>query len=95
MGALRMVPLGAKRSIAVGRRRRAISAPNSNSAPGSTEVVTYVYRWDRQGRKGQTCQVTARGTMNSCRVEFSDGFRMVTSRNAIRRNTLLNQVLSP
>jgi hypothetical protein len=45
----------------------------------------YLYRWNRQGRKGQTCRVTARGTMNSIRVEFSDGFRMITSGNAIQR----------
>jgi len=45
----------------------------------------YVYRWDRQGRKGQHCRVLARGTMNSCLVRFADGFEMVTSRNALRR----------
>lgn len=45
----------------------------------------YVYRWDRAGRKGQECHVTARGALNSCRVEFDDGFVMVTSRHAIRR----------
>lgn len=46
----------------------------------------YVYRWNRQGRKGQLCDVRARGTMNSCLVEFADGFTMVTSRNAVRRD---------
>lgn len=45
----------------------------------------YIYRWNRFGRKGQRCKVTARGTMNSCRVEFEDGFKMITSRNAIRK----------
>lgn len=45
----------------------------------------YVYRWDRQGRKGELCRMTARGSMNSCRVEFKDGFQMITSRNALRR----------
>ncbi|KAF0137367.1 MAG: hypothetical protein FD152_542 [Xanthobacteraceae bacterium] len=45
----------------------------------------YVYRWNRQDRKGQRCAVTARGTMNSCRVEFPDGYRMITSRNAIAK----------
>lgn len=47
--------------------------------------LPYVYRWDRHGRKGQRCRVLARGAMNSCLVEFADGYRMVTSRNAIRR----------
>jgi len=45
----------------------------------------YVYRWNRQGRKGQICRVLVRGAMNSCLVEFADGFKMVTSRNALRR----------
>jgi hypothetical protein len=43
----------------------------------------YIYRWDRHNRKGQLCRVLARGNMNSCLVEFPDGYRMVTSRNAI------------
>lgn len=45
----------------------------------------YVYRWDRQGRKGQPCRVLVRGRMNSCLVQFHDGFKMVTSRNAVRK----------
>ncbi len=48
--------------------------------------LPYLYRWDRQGRKGQPCEVLARGTMNSCLVRFADGYRMVTSRDAIRKN---------
>ena len=48
--------------------------------------LPYIYRWDRQGRQGQPCKVLARGKMNSCLVEFSDGYQMVTSRNAIRKN---------
>lgn len=50
-----------------------------------TDALPYVYRWDRQGRKGQLCRVLARGTLNSCLVEFVDGYRMVTSRNAIKK----------
>lgn len=49
------------------------------------EFYPYVYRWDRCDRKGWRCKVTARGKMNSCRVEFVDGFVMITSRNAIRK----------
>lgn len=45
----------------------------------------YVYFWHRQGRKGQRCAVTARGKMNSIRVEFPDGYVMITSGNAIRK----------
>ena len=45
----------------------------------------YRYHWHRCGKKDWPCKVTARGKMNSCRVEFPDGFVMITSRNAVRR----------
>jgi hypothetical protein len=48
-------------------------------------VQVYTYRWNRCGRIGRRCIVTARGKMNSCRLEFEDGFKMITSRNAIAR----------
>jgi len=55
-------------------------------------AMAYIYRWDRHGRKGQPCNVTARSrrgngfhNFNSICVEFADGYRMVTSGNAIRR----------
>jgi hypothetical protein len=48
--------------------------------------LPYIYRWDRQCRKGQPCAVLCRGTMNICLVRFADGFTMVTSRNAIMRS---------
>ena len=48
--------------------------------------LPYIYRWKRQGRIGQPCSVEVRGTMNSCLVRFADGYAMVTSRNAIKRN---------
>lgn len=57
-------------------------APRYFSAP---ESYPYVYAWDRMGRKGQRCAVLVRGKMNSCAVEFEDGFQAVTSRNAIRK----------
>lgn len=46
----------------------------------------YVYRWNRMGRKGQICRVLARGNMNSCLIEFADGFKAITSRNALRKS---------
>jgi len=49
-------------------------------------VFPYLYRWDRHGRKGQPCRVTARGKKNSIRVEFPGGFIMITSGNAIRKS---------
>lgn len=55
-------------------------------------MILPYYRWDRQGRKGQPCAVTARSrrgkgfhNFNSIRVAFADGFVMITSGNAIRR----------
>lgn len=47
--------------------------------------LPYLFRWDRCGRKGQPCKVTARGRMNSVRVVFADGFTMITSGNALRK----------
>lgn len=47
--------------------------------------MTYIYYWNRMGRKGQRCKVLARGKMNSCLVEFEDGYLAVTSRNALRK----------
>jgi hypothetical protein len=45
----------------------------------------YLYRWNRMDRKGQRCRVLVRGKRNSCLVEFEDGFKAVTSRNALKR----------
>lgn len=64
--------------------RARVAAPKS-SAGGHPPATRYVYAWNRCGRKGQTCKLLARGAMNSCLLEFDDGFRMVTSRNALRR----------
>ena len=36
-------------------------------------------------RFGQRCRVLARGKMNSCLVEFEDGWLVVTSRNFVRK----------
>lgn len=36
-------------------------------------------------RKGQACRVIARGKMNSVLVGFEDGFKVVTSRYAVRK----------
>ena len=69
------------------RTSEGASAPIGHPAVQSASPLLYVYRWDRQGRKGQPCDVLARGSMNSCLVEFADGYQMCTSRNAIRRAT--------
>jgi hypothetical protein len=57
-----------------------------DTLPGVRLMVTrYIYRWNRMGRKGQACIALARGTMNSCMVQFDDGYIAITSRNALRR----------
>ncbi len=36
-------------------------------------------------RFGEPCRVNVRGASNSAEVEFEDGFRVITSRNYLRR----------
>lgn len=52
-------------------------------------MFPYVFVWGnnevRASLKGRACRVVARGKMNTCLLEFEDGARVVTSRNAIRR----------
>lgn len=49
--------------------------------------VAYYWWWKSRlpERRGQECFVTARGKMNTIRVEFADGLFVFTSRYAIRR----------
>jgi protein gp37 len=69
------------------RAGRILDGVEHNGMPSVLmSVFPYVYRWDRQGRKGQPCCVTARGKRNSIRVEFPDGYVMITSGNAIRKS---------
>jgi NTP pyrophosphatase (non-canonical NTP hydrolase) len=39
-------------------------------------------------RYGQACRVLARGRLNTCVVEFEDGYRAATSRNYVRRRKM-------
>lgn len=48
----------------------------------------FLFCWNRPvpGRKGQRCRVLTRSRrMNSCAIEFEDGFRAIVSRNALRK----------
>jgi hypothetical protein len=52
--------------------------------------VDQLYRWFWRARlparRGQLFRVLARGKLNSCLIEFiDDGWRCVTSRNALRK----------
>lgn len=51
---------------------------------------SFPYRWRVRARLperfGQRCRVLVRArTMNSCLVEFEDGYQVVTSRNYVRK----------
>lgn len=48
---------------------------------------THVWFWRKWlgDRNGQPCRVLARGKMNSILVEFADGFKVITSRYAVRK----------
>ena len=50
-------------------------------------AATHTWRWHvRIGERfGQPCTVLARGRLNSALVQFSDGFKVVTSRYAVRK----------
>ena len=49
----------------------------------------YPYYWRVHTRLperfGQPCRVIARGRMNSALVEFMDGYKVITSRNYMRK----------
>lgn len=49
----------------------------------------HVWHWRARlpERKGQRCRVLARGRMNSILVEFEDGYRVITSRFAVRKES--------
>ena len=51
--------------------------------------TTELYRWFWKARlperRGQLFRVLIRGKLNSCLIEFEDGWRVVTSRNALRK----------
>lgn len=56
-----------------------------------TTMTDYPYVWawrsrpvDRD-RKGMRCRVLVRGSMNSALVLFEDGYKVVTSRNGLRK----------
>jgi hypothetical protein len=53
--------------------------------PKSSFDHIWYWRTRLPERKGQLCRVTARGKLNSVRVEFQDGFTVITSRYAVRK----------
>jgi hypothetical protein len=51
--------------------------------------MKYIYAWKNNSKRaefyGQSCQVTARGKMNTIRLEFEDKRILITSGNSIRK----------
>ena len=49
--------------------------------------MTHVWYWKKKlpERKGQPCRVLARGKKNIVLIEFADGFKVITSRFAVRK----------
>lgn len=50
--------------------------------------MTHIFHWKAHGRKGLVCRIVATGKLHSALVEFVDGYRMVTSRYAVRRRKI-------
>ena len=50
-------------------------------------AMDYIWFWKKKlgNRKGHPCRVLARGRMNSILVEFEDGYKVITSRYAVRK----------
>lgn len=79
---------GAQRKIA--RRKmqpdQGAEAPASRLEEGSGMTHVWFWRSRLPDRKGQACRVLARSKrMGSVLVEFADGYRVITSRRAVRR----------
>lgn len=73
--------------------RHGFAAPSIPAEPPSFAVImdtiNWPYRWRVKTRLperfGSRCRVTARGKLNSIRVEFEDGFWCIASRWNVRR----------
>lgn len=50
--------------------------------------MTHTWRWRKYlgDRFGAPCRILATGKLHSALVEFEDGWRVITSRYAVRRN---------
>lgn len=56
-----------------------------DQAPAPEMTHYWRVRTRMADRVGQQCRVLARGALNSCLVEFEDGYRVITSRWYVRR----------
>jgi hypothetical protein len=54
--------------------------------PPEAEAFPHVLTWEREGRKGQRCEIIgARSTIGDVQVRFEDGFTAILNRKALRR----------
>ncbi len=54
--------------------------------PPEVEPFPHRLTWDREGRKGQRCEIIgARNTIGNVQVRFEDGFTAIINRKALRR----------
>jgi hypothetical protein len=54
--------------------------------PVDAEPFPHVLTWDREGRKGQRCEIIgSRSTIGNVQVRFEDGFTAIINRKALRR----------
>jgi hypothetical protein len=54
--------------------------------PPGVEAFPHVLTWDREGRKGQRCEIIGtRNTLSDVQVRFEDGYTAIVNRKALRR----------
>lgn len=54
--------------------------------PPDTEAFPHVLTWEREGRKGQRCEIIGtRGTNANVQIRFEDGYTAIVKRTALRR----------
>jgi hypothetical protein len=55
------------------------------------KVMTHRWRWKKwlPERHGKLCTVLATGKMNSALIEFEDGYKVLSSRYAVRRVSVM------
>jgi hypothetical protein len=66
---------------------RAKIMPREPAGRGCVTEQLYIWLWRTRlpERRGQTFRLLATGKLNSCLIEFDDGWRVITSRNALRK----------
>lgn len=71
----------------------ALGEPLRPPAKPPSPTFAYVWFWNTKlpERRGQHLRLVCSGRLNSCLVQFVDGWTVITSRNALRKNVRLRQ----